>query len=201
MPLSLLMLCFAATASAGVITFENLTGTNGDPFTSYSEGGFTVNATAGQWFRGFEYGNPVPDIFAGPEFGITPDTIDVTGGGLFTFGGLDLSSNNGFTRYSFAGFLSGGLVLSQSGTDSSLTTFITIPSTNSGVQIDSLFITLSPGGDRSPSSYNIDNINVTANAVPVVAESVAPEPGSGLLLATALVGGLVMRRPRNHRKT
>src|ERR1700730_2217453 len=126
LPLSVLMLGIGGTASGGVITFDNLTGNNQDAFTSYSEGGFTVNATEGQWFKGFVYGNPVPDIFAGPLFGTTPDTIEVTGGGLFTFGGLDLSSNGGLSNYTFAGYLAGNLVLNQSGTDSSVTTFITI---------------------------------------------------------------------------
>jgi hypothetical protein len=53
--------------------------------------------------------------------------------------------------------------------------------------MDSLFIILAPG-DSVPSSYNADNINVTAVGTPT------PEPGSGLLFATAMLGGLGLWR-------
>jgi hypothetical protein len=46
-----LVLGFGSAAMGGVITFDNLTGANGDSFTTYSEGGFTVGAPAGEWSK------------------------------------------------------------------------------------------------------------------------------------------------------
>ena len=43
------LLFFAVAATASVIDFNTLTGTNGDPFTTYSENGFTVTVTQGSW--------------------------------------------------------------------------------------------------------------------------------------------------------
>jgi len=190
LPMSVLLLGFGGAAMGGVITFDNLTGANGDPFANYTEGGFTVGAPAGDWSKAFNYGNPLPDVFSSPRLNSTPATLEVANGGLFTFGGADLSSNNGTTNYAFEGFLAGNPVFNQTGSDSTSDTFITVPSSNSGVQMDSLFIILAPGSS-APSSYNVDNINVTAVGSPT------PEPGSGLLFATALLGGLgLWRRSR-----
>ena len=93
-----------ATADAA-ITFNGLGGASNEaPFSTSAEAGFTVTPTAGQWFVGTVYGNLQPSIFAGPIPSPRISTIEVTGG-TFTFAGLDISSNNGSSRYSFTGFL------------------------------------------------------------------------------------------------
>jgi hypothetical protein len=80
-----------ATADAA-ITFSGVT--SAFPGAPYTEGGFTVTATAGTWIAPTGYGNPAPSIHVGPAFNPVVSTIEVTGG-TFTFAGLDISSNNG----------------------------------------------------------------------------------------------------------
>ena len=64
----------AGGASATTITFNGLAGANGDPFTTYTESGFTVSPTLGTWFQGQAFGNPVPSIFSGPFLVASPPT-------------------------------------------------------------------------------------------------------------------------------
>jgi hypothetical protein len=180
-----ILLLILNPAWAGIVTFDGLTGSNLDPFASYTEAGFTVTAGAGDWFEGFNFGNPVPDLFAGPAWGATPDTIQVTGG-LFVFGGFDLASNGGTTGYTISGFVGGLLVLSQSGAQTATpNSFVTIPSADSGAVLDTLSIVLAPN-EPSPTSYNIDNINVTA----------IPEPATLPWVAAGLLGAMAMHSPR-----
>jgi len=81
----------AGGASATPITFSGLVG-NGLPFTTYTEGGFTVTPTVGSWFQAL-FGNPGPSIGAGGDFhGPGVDSISVTDGGKpFTFSALDFA--------------------------------------------------------------------------------------------------------------
>src|ERR1041384_5859157 len=103
----------ASSAFSGTITFGALTGSNGDPFTTYSEGGFTVNATTGTWNKAFLFGNPIPDIFSGS----LTASVTVTGGGLFFFASFDFGNANTFggLAWSAAGFRNGVQVLTGSG--------------------------------------------------------------------------------------
>ena len=85
----------SAVASATTITFSGLTGANGTPVATYTEGGFTVTTTLGQFFQGQVFGNPIPSLFAGPaQGGPANDTLDVTrnGGGSFNFATVDLAA-------------------------------------------------------------------------------------------------------------
>ena len=77
-----MLLC--TSASAATITFSGLTGANGTLLTiPYTEGGFTVNTTAGEFFQAQLFGNPIPSLFATLA---TTDTLDVTGGSfMFAF--------------------------------------------------------------------------------------------------------------------
>src|ERR1700682_310009 len=80
-------------ASATTITFSGLTGANGTPVTTYTEAGFTVTSTLGQFFQGQVFGNPIPSLFAGPaQGGPVNDGLDITrnGGGSFNFASIDL---------------------------------------------------------------------------------------------------------------
>ena len=47
---------------------HTFTGTdpNGTPYAGHTENGFDVTPTAGAWFVAQAFGNPVPDVFAGP---------------------------------------------------------------------------------------------------------------------------------------
>jgi hypothetical protein len=176
----------SASAFGGVIDFNTLTGNNIDPFSNYTENGFTVTSTTGSWFKAFAYGNPVPDIFLGPIGGITPGSITVTnGGGLFSFGSFDFSPNSGTNAaYAITGTLLGSTVLSFSGTDSAITTFSTIVN-NNAVLIDTLVISITPNGQ---SSANIDNI--------VYATAAVPEPGTLSLLCLGGLAAFSLKRGR-----
>jgi hypothetical protein len=164
----------AGGATATVITFGGLSGINGSPFTTYTESGFTVSPTLGTWFQGQLFGNPVPSIFSGPQFGSpATDAIGVTeGGGLFTFGGLRDAS----TVFSVAG-LEPGL--------SGPFAFVTIPGEVAADLIDTLVVTTSILG----TSTNIDNIVVTA--------AVAEPASIGLPAAGLAFVGFFRRRSRN----
>jgi hypothetical protein len=180
----------AGGATATVITFGGLSGINGSPFTTYTESGFTVSPTLGTWFQGQLFGNPVPSIFSGPQFGSpATDAIAVTeGGGLFTFGGLDLAANNGSVNFTFTGLRDASTVFSVAGLEPGLSgpfAFVTIPGGVAADLIDTLVVTTSILG----TSTNIDNIVVTA--------AVAEPASVGLLAAGLAFVGFFRRRLRN----
>lgn len=67
------------SASADVVTFNPLTGSNGDPYSGHVEAGFTITPTAGAWLKAFIFGNPVRDIFS------RSDTAAITVTGCLPF--------------------------------------------------------------------------------------------------------------------
>lgn len=177
----------AGSASATVISFDNLAGAQGSTFTSYIESGFTVESLLGKWLVAKNYGAPVPDIFSGKGWGTASASIEVTGG-MFTFGSVDMSANNGDARYTIEGWLGGVSQYSFDGVRSCggcFGQFATVGNSFSAVVIDSLRISITGLG----SSYNVDNINVTAQVV--------PEPATyGLMLAGLLAVGTIASRRR-----
>jgi hypothetical protein len=162
-----------SSAVAGTIDFANLSGNNLDIFTNYNDVilGFTVTASEGTWYVAQLYGNPVPDIAAGPIFdSASPDTITVslTGGGTFVFEQLQLSANNGPANYTITGSDGANTVFTQTGSQTGTLdpwTFSTITSSDPTSVITLLTISLSAGGG-SNTSYNIDNIVVSAQERP-----------------------------------
>jgi hypothetical protein len=188
--LSLAMASMTSAAFGGTIDFNTLTGTNLDPFSTYTENGFTVDSTTGQWFKAFLYGNPIPDIFLGPIGAITPGSVTITdGGGLFSFTSVDFSTNNGTSDYTIEGFKLGVSQFVESGTDSVNSSFVTVPTTSSAM-IDMLVISINPTG--GPTSFNLDNVAYTTTAT--------PEPGTlSLLLLAAGSAGIRLKRALSRR--
>lgn len=184
----LLMTLTVSVARGNTITFFGLSGANGAPLAPYTEGTFTVTPTLGSWFQGQGYGNPLPSIFDGPIGSPGNATIEVTdSAGLFTFGAVDYSSNNGTSGFDIMGFRGGVLQFDQSGTLVAslppLFGFTTLPSGFS-TKIDTLFVEVLPGSGVT--SINLDNINVTT----------VPEPATLTTLAMGLLGGIGFLRRR-----
>ena len=70
-------LAACTTLTASVIDFNTLPGNNDDPFTTYSEDGFTVSAAFGPWLVAKLFGNSVSDVFCDLcSFG----TLEIIGG-------------------------------------------------------------------------------------------------------------------------
>lgn len=110
------------------------------------------------------------------------------GGGLFTFGGLDLAANNGNVNFTFTGLRDASTVFSVAGLEPGLSgpfAFVTIPGGVAADLIDTLVVTTSILG----TSTNIDNIVVTA--------AVAEPASVGLLAAGLAFVGFFRRRLRN----
>jgi hypothetical protein len=180
----------SAAASATTITFGGLTGANGAPVAQYSEGGFTVTTTVGQWFEGQLFGNPVPSIFAGPLLGgPANDAIAVTDSVLpFTFSAVDLATAFANTTYTFTGLLGGIPMFVQSNiVVMPPQVFNTFANASSTTVIDTLLITASIGAGGT--STNIDNIVVNKVPGPVVGAGLP-----GLILACGALIALARRR-------
>ena len=177
-----------ASEITSVINFNTLPGTNGDPFSSYTEDGFTVTNSAGQYLVGTVYGDPVPSLFSGyadSDLGATTSaavTITANNGGDFTFDSAALANDVGAGLFQFTGDVNGKQVYSQVGFIGGDGRFETYASTSPSLDLTSLTIS-EVGGD-----FNVDNITLST--------SVTPEPSSLLLLGTGLLGvvGTVRRR-------
>jgi hypothetical protein len=184
----LMLLSVTATSRADVITFDGLPGPTSAPFPSpYTEAGFTVTSSGGDWFQGLRFGNPTPSIFSDSDLA----AIDVAriGGGTFTFSQVDLADANNLDPdgpdYLFEGFRNGNLLFSHPGGPIPIG-FVTVDNPSSGVVIDLLRITLTR---VDTTDYNLDNINVTP-AAPI------PEPATLIVFGGLAVLGVAGYRCR-----
>lgn len=165
-------------AMATTINFNTLGGSNGTPFTSYTEGGFTVTNTAGQFLDGHAFGDPAPSIYGGSSdvgsTGTSVVTVTANGGGDFAFNSVDLAEDVNSGSYLFTGSLNGAPLFTEIGTFLTGSSFETVAG-NSSFTINSLTLQLT-GPD-----YNIDNIVVTPEL------SAVPEPSSLILLGSGIL--------------
>jgi hypothetical protein len=189
-----IVLATCSVTNAATITFDSLSGANGNPYLGHVESGFNVIPFAGTWQEAHLFGNPIPDIFGINDVA----SIQVTGMVSFTFASVDLA--DGFfgsctvcATFSITGFLNNNPVLNMGGTTS--TVFQTFLSSNSSQALDRLVITMNKG----TATYNIDNIVVnavpepgTVNAVPEPGTvNAVPEPGTLFLFGVSLTGLLL----------
>ena len=170
----------SATASATTITFDGLPSASDVPFSSYTEGGYTVTNVIGNWLEGHVFGNPAPSVYVADFFSTPSGRLAVTGPGPFSFESLDL--NVTFPGgYEISGFLGGLQQFSVANNQAGSFTFSTIVG-NSSAMIDTLFIDVALS---STGSFNVDNIKVSA----------VPEPETYVFLAAGVgVIGLIARR-------
>lgn len=178
-------------AYASVLDFSGMPGSNTQTFSSFTEDGFVVTNTGGQYLVGTYYGDAVPDLFSGSSdaffaasaTGTASVTVTRVGGGEFTFAGADLADDSTPGTYTYTGMMNGTSMFLQTG-DIESTLFMSYASNSASMKMTSLVIT-ETGGD-----FNLDNITVDAPA-----SAVTPEPSSLLLLGTGILGlATTMRR-------
>jgi len=163
----------AGNVSAETVTFDSLSGSNGDLYGGSTEGNFSVTPTSGDWFEAHFFGDPVPSLFGTSDIGVL--TISENTSGLFNFVGVDIAhaSANDPGLYAIDGYLNDVLMFSTSGLMPSLI-FEMISSPDALQTIDRLTLTL----DRGIASYNVDNF---------VLQSVVPEPSTAVMLSLGLM--------------
>ncbi|MBW8831157.1 MAG: PEP-CTERM sorting domain-containing protein [Burkholderiales bacterium] len=180
-------ICTSHAALASTITFDGLPGITADPFNSYSESGFTVAATFGNWKEGHSSGAPLPSLYVHDLHSSPFGALQVTNGGLFTFDSFDLSAFMSAVGYEIKGWLGTTSVFDVASSQAAGTAFTTV-SGGSSLAIDRLTIDISSGG---PGEFNVDNIRVSA-------VSAVPEPSTyGLMmLGFGFIGAITRRRQR-----
>jgi MYXO-CTERM domain-containing protein len=180
----------APAAHADVIGFDDLVGSNGAAFTSYTEDGYTVSKSNGSsGCIASVFGNTVPSVFGGRACDNKQNGhYSITNPIAFVFESIDLAANNGALTYFFTGLMGGVTLWSfHSELPSDTGVFHTVLS-GSSVPIDTLELKLH---SNQGSSFNFDNIVVSA------APSNVPEPASLALALVALgAAGLARRRRR-----
>ncbi len=173
----------AGCAQGAVIGFDQLTGDNGSLMPSpYFESGFVVNPRGNVWQEAHNFGAPVPAIYSAADIGVLEVTMPVSS--PFTFSSVDLADANvtAMAGYLIEGFLQNAPVFSIQGGPLP-DVFVTIANPNPGAVIDLLRITMIR---NNTTSYNVDNINVSA----------VPAPPVGVLLVGSVLACAARRRRR-----
>ena len=157
--------CTAVSTSSVTITFVGLS-SNGSKFKGYSQSGYTVSPTSGDWEVLATYGNPLPSIIfnrLATQSTITAEVTVTAGGAAFHFGSVDLYSSITTIPHVFIGRLKGTQVFSVAGEEgNTFGSFVTVANPNSSDTIDTLVIRLSnPETPCCPNPVGLDNIVVS----------------------------------------
>jgi hypothetical protein len=156
--------CTPVSTSPVTLTFDGLS-KNGSAFKGYSQGGFTVSPTFGNWVALATYGNPLPSIIfnrSAAQPTITAAVTITAGGSGFRFQSVDLYSSITTIPYVFTGRLKSNQVFSVSAAEgNTFGSFVTVANPNATDTIDSLVIALSnPETPCCPNPVGLDNIVV-----------------------------------------
>lgn len=188
---SIIALCigaFAAPASAVVIDFGGLPGSNGDPFINpYQEDGyFVLPAVVGEVYQGHLFGNPAPSVVVGSVFGADNGRVAVVAadGTNFRLRSFDFTSFNGRGLVEAIGYLGGAIRYTINFVGNFDAAWQTVAGND--LIINQVAFNLVAGG----TSVNLDNIEVTSGV------SVIPEPGVWALMIAGfgLVGTMARKR-------
>ena len=177
----------ASQATATVFSFNDLSGFSGDPYTTYSEAGYTFAKTSGSGCIAGFVGNPAPDVFVGVACDAQRTGTFKMTGGVFKLNSFDFRANFAEANYVVAGSLGSVPQFSFSGNQAASNSFLTVNSA-SNLFVDTLVFKLQATG----TSLNIDNINLTAGET--TAPVPEPETYAMLLLGLAAIGVVARRR-------
>lgn len=148
---------------SGPVTFSGVGG-EGMPVATYSELGFTIQATAGTWQAGANYGNPLPFIRFQAQGGATiaGELVVTAGGQTFSFTGVDLYSSTTPIPYQITGLRNSATVFTASATlGNTFGNFRTVASPEPSVAIDTLKISLvNAAAPCCPNPMGLDNITL-----------------------------------------
>jgi hypothetical protein len=153
-----LTVSFELAHASTTIAFGGLAAKVGSPVSTYSESGFTVLATSGNWTVD-GYGNPGPSIiFESTAAG----AIQVTAGGAaFSFTSVDLYSSITKIPYTITGLRSSAAQFTLANTlPNTFGNFATVTNPQAAAMIDTLVISLTnPAPGANP--IGVDNVAVS----------------------------------------
>ncbi|NJL47397.1 MAG: PTPA-CTERM sorting domain-containing protein [Leptolyngbyaceae cyanobacterium SM2_5_2] len=166
---ALVTVAATAPAEAAIIGFDPLGGLNLAPYTGHVEDGFTISTLNGAWQQGQIFGDPTPSILGGPIGVPEPGVLSIifNGNRNFFFRSVELSSNNtAGSQYRFQGFFKGSSAFDSIGSIGIKNQFQRFDNAASGIAIDELRISVTPG--LNVSSFNVDNIDVAPIPTPAL---------------------------------
>jgi hypothetical protein len=186
-----------ASASAATITFSSLAA-DGVPYNGHSESGFDVLPVSGDWLSsvgGFPKRASIIFRRVQSDAALTA-SVEVTAEGLpFTFDAVDLYSSITRVPYMFTGFWKSSPVLVISGELPNIFgNYVTVSGDPTEV-IDRLVIQLTnPKTSCCGNPMGLDNIVVMLAPTPEPEVPEVPEPSTGALAITGLLGAAWLRR-------
>jgi hypothetical protein len=157
-------LSFKLVRANGTISFSGLAAMVGSAFTTYTESGFTVSATAGSWTVD-GYGNPGPSvIFSVADGSTVTGRMQVTAGGAtFGFTSIDLYSSTTPIPYTITGLRNAATMFTMAATlPNTFGNFVTVVNPQAAAVIDTLVVNLTDTAAACCSNpMGVDNIAVS----------------------------------------